>query len=326
MNNTARKISTEKPSIDSQEFLEDVISGLKSEPKTLPCRYFYDDKGSQLFEEICTTSEYYVTRTEIALLHDKAEEISSLLGKKTTIIEPGAGAMIKVLPLLKALNQPHSYIPTDISGDFLLSAAEKLEKEFTSITIRPEIFNFYETDNLTQLISPQFSGRYLIFFPGSTIGNFDPKDAEKFLSSVAKHLRPQDAMLVGVDLVKDSSILEAAYNDKQGVTSAFNKNLLTRINKELLGSIDLNTFHHQSHFNAEKNRIEMHLISAIDQTISIDDKKIEFSKDETIHTENSYKYSVNNFKQLAEDAGFESKQCWTDQDNFFSLHYLEIPA
>jgi len=315
------------------EFKSDVIQGLRSTPKYLHCKYFYDERGSELFESICETPEYYLTRTEMALLAEKSDEISSLIGKQANIIEPGAGSMKKTVELLKTLDEPQRYIPTDISKNFLFASVKPLEKFFPDLKIEPMSFNFNQVERFNEIINassdnnPSLNGhgKNIVFFPGSTIGNFHPEEAKEFLNNISESLRPNDAMLIGVDLVKDVAILEAAYNDKQGITSAFNKNLLERINEELSANINVELFTHKSLFNPKKKRIEMYLISDIDQAISIAGQDIYFKEGESIHTENSYKYHIEDFCQLAREAGFEPEKCWTDNDKLFSLHYLQVP-
>jgi dimethylhistidine N-methyltransferase len=317
----------------NDEFQSDVLKGLNSTPKYLHCKHFYDERGSQLFESICETPEYYVTRTEISVLEEFSDEISDLIGKQSTIIEPGAGSMKKTTILLAALDDPKRYIPTDISKEFLFTSIKPLSKTFPGLSIDPMELNFNHAQRFKEIIravspvntSLNSYGKNIVFFPGSTIGNFQPIDAKEFLLNISTSLRSNDAMLIGVDLVKNIEILEAAYNDKQGITAAFNKNLLERIKNELSVDIKINQFSHKSLFNNDENRIEMHLMSDIDQTISIDGQCINFRKGESIHTENSYKYHIEDFSKLAREAGFSPVKCWTDKDNLFSLHYLQVP-
>ncbi|WP_444995267.1 L-histidine N(alpha)-methyltransferase [Aliikangiella sp. IMCC44359] len=300
-------------------FIDDVIEGLSKKPKTLPCKYFYDETGSKLFEDICDVQEYYITRTEIKLLEKIKFELSDMIGKKAVIIEPGAGAGRKIQNLLETLDSPSTYVPIDISADFLFYSAEKIKHKFPDVNIMPIQGDFTES---IRWQGNQEQRNRVVFFPGSTIGNFTPQQAESFLKNQVKLVGSQGALLIGVDLVKSNERLEAAYNDKQGVTAQFNKNLLTRINTELGGNFDLQQFSHHAFFNEEKSRIEMHLKSDKQQSIKINQQIFKFEEGENIHTENSYKYSINSFIQLAKKAGLKSQKYWVDESNLFSIHFL----
>jgi len=300
-------------------FIDDVIEGLSQENKTLPCKYFYDETGSNLFEAICDLDEYYITRTELKLLDDIKDELADLIGPKAVIIEPGAGAGIKIQTLLAALDSPTTYVPIDISADFLFYSAKKITAKFPEVDIRPIQGDFTETYEWTG--NKDFTNR-VVFFPGSTIGNFTPKQAETFLRNQRQFIGRQGAMVIGVDLVKPVARLESAYNDKQGVTAEFNKNLLVRINNELGGNFDLNQFEHAAVFNEQESRIEMHLVSQKKQTVRINQQSFQFDKHENIHTENSYKYSLESFQALARRAGFACRQSWLDKDELIGVHYL----
>lgn len=312
----------------NQEFLTEVICGLSKPQKTLPCKYFYDEKGSQLFEAICDTPEYYVTRTECAIYERYAEEMSALMGTKVLLLEPGAGSIKKVGLLLDKLNAPAGFVPMDISEEILQDSSKVLSQKFPDITVSPIVIDFLNKKQIYSLFSklsvkPSVNKR-VIFFPGSTIGNFDPDDAVSFLKQFSDNLQSGDGLLIGVDLVKDTAVLEAAYDDASGVTAAFNTNLLHRIDRELNTNIDSDAFNHRAVFNREKSRIEMHLVSDEQQSLYINDNQFSFESGETIHTENSYKYTIESFAQLASRAGFSLEKVWTDDDNFFSVNYFSV--
>ncbi|MGX5173023.1 L-histidine N(alpha)-methyltransferase [Aliikangiella sp. IMCC44653] len=306
---------------NQQQFTQDVIEGLSRPQKTLPCKYFYDAEGSNLFEEICELDEYYVTRAELALLEQIESELVELIGKNAIIIEPGAGAGIKIKKLLHALNQPQTYVPIDISADFLFESAEKVKSEFPKINVLPLQGDF--TQALEWHGARQQTNR-LVFFPGSTIGNFTPDKAVEFLKNQAKLAGEQGKLLIGFDLVKPIEKLVAAYNDKKGITEQFNKNLLVRINNELDGDFDIDSFEHDARFNPHKSRIEMHLVSKVNQFSQIDEHQFEFKAGETIHTENSYKYTHESFLTLAEAAGLKPVKHWTDSKQRVALHFLAV--
>ncbi|MEO0442260.1 MAG: L-histidine N(alpha)-methyltransferase [Pseudomonadota bacterium] len=311
-----------------QDFLDDVIGGLSKSQKTLPCKYFYDEKGSQLFEQICETPEYYVTRTERQLYRHYAAEMAEYIGDKALIIEPGAGSVKKIALLLAALDNPAGFIPMDISPEMLQHSSEALSQQFPQLDINPVVADFLDQAAVGSLLAtlpaaPMVNKR-VIFFPGSTIGNFSPDDAQAFLNSFASQLKPGDGLLIGVDLIKDIDILENAYNDAEGVTANFNLNLLQRINSELKANFLLENFDHKALFNQEKHRIEMHLISEVKQKVELADQVIHFDQHETIHTENSYKYSINTFSVLADKAGFKHENSWQDPKGLFGVHYFSV--
>jgi dimethylhistidine N-methyltransferase len=306
---------------EQQVFFDDVMIGLQQTPKTLPCKYFYDDKGSQLFEAICELDEYYVTRTELALLNQIKEELSSLIGPESSIIEPGAGAGIKIQTLLKALDAPNNYVPMDISSDFLFYSAQIIQKRFPDIEVFPIQGDFTQP---VEWVGTKQSGKSIVFFPGSTIGNFEPDQAIDFLKNMAALIGDNGALIVGVDLMKDANILEAAYDDKQGITAQFNKNLLTRINLQLNGKFNLDKFTHKALVNFEKQRVEMHLVSQVEQQVSINGQTIHFQCGESVHTENSHKYTEQSFVEIAKKAGLQRKKTWVDENGLFSIHYLTL--
>jgi L-histidine Nalpha-methyltransferase len=306
---------------NQQQFTKDVIEGLSRPQKTLPCKYFYDEEGSNLFEEICELDEYYVTRAEMALLQQIELELAELIGKDAIIIEPGAGAGIKIKKLLHALDQPQTYVPIDISADFLFESADKIKQEFPHINVLPLQGDF--TQALEWHGARQQTNR-LVFFPGSTIGNFTPENAVTFLKNQAKLAGEKGKLLIGFDLVKPIEKLVAAYDDKKGVTEQFNKNLLVRINKELDGDFELDNFKHEARFNQNKSRIEMHLVSKVNQSSQIEEHQFEFKAGETIHTENSYKYTHASFLKLVDAAGLTPVKHWTDSKQRVALHFLTV--
>ena len=302
------------------DFYAEVISGLQREPKTIPPKFFYDEIGSKLFDAICELPEYYPTRTEMALLTRHADEIANLIGKECLLIEPGSGSSQKVRMLLEAL-QPAAYMPMDISRNYLLQAAQQLAADYPWLEVHATCIDF--TTELTLHFCPPHAHR-VAFFPGSSIGNFEPVDAIGFLHNIANMVGVGGGLLIGVDLKKEESILNAAYNDAQGITAEFNLNLLSRINHELGGDFDIEAFQHEAFYNSEAGRIEMHLTSCLPQTVTVGDESISITEQESIHTENSYKYSVEEFSSLAGLAGFDLINVWKDEDNLFSLHYYQI--
>ncbi len=293
---------------------QDVIAGLSLPQKTLPPKYFYDDAGSRLFERICRLPEYYPTRAELALTRRHIGSIARFAGRGCELIEYGSGESLKTRLLIRAL-RPAAYLPVDISEAALRGAAARLAREFPWLDIVPVNGDFSRPIELPRARAPR-----LVYFPGSTIGNLTPEEAHAFLAMT----RGQAArMLVGVDLRKDANVLHAAYNDSRRVTAAFNLNLLARINRELGADFDLKRFAHYAFYNAAAGRIEMHLISLARQTVRIGRHRFNFDAGESIHTENSYKYSVEGFRALAARAGYEAKKLWTDAKGRFALHGLQ---
>ena len=294
-------------------FLADVISGLSLPQKALPPKYFYDDAGSRLFERICRLPEYYLTRAELALTRAHIASIARFAGKGCELVEYGSGESLKTRLLIRAL-RPSAYLPVDISEAALRGAVGRLAREFPWLRIVPVNGDFSRPIEL-----PASRSRRIVYFPGSTIGNLTPEEAHAFLSMT----RGQAArMLVGVDLRKDANVLHAAYNDSRRVTAAFNLNLLARINRELGAGFDLRRFSHYAFYNAALGRIEMHLVSLRRQTVRIGKHRFAFDAGESIHTENSYKYSAEGFRALAARAGFAAKKLWMDRKGLFTLHGL----
>jgi len=301
------------------EFAEAVLAGLTRKPRSIPSRFFYDACGSELFEEITRLEEYYLTRTETALLEAYGREIAELVGPGRVLVEFGSGSSRKTSLLLSALMPVPAYIPIDISADFLTEAAEWLSDRHDGLTIVPLLADF----NTTRTLPPITSGKPILgFFSGSTIGNLTHDEAHAFLANAASLLGKDSAFLIGVDLKKPVSILEPAYDDAQGITAAFNLNLLARINRELEGTFDLANFAHDAVWNARAGRMEMYLVSLVKQTVCVLGREFSLAKDERIHTENSHKYSVSEFQVLAARSGWRPVKAWTDADDLFSLHLL----
>ncbi len=300
---------------------EEVIDGLTQRPKRLSPRLFYDARGSELFDAICELPEYYVTRTECAILRQYAAEIAGLVGKGCVLIEPGSGSSRKVRLLLPAL-RPAAYVPIDICAEHLFKAADELRADFRWLEVRPACADFNALP-----ASGEFGGggRRVVFFPGSTIGNLEPDRASRLLRRLAGLAGGGGGLLVGVDCKKSLGMLHAAYNDAQGITAAFNLNMLTRLNRELAADFDVSRFRHHAFYNQKFGRVEMHLVSAGEQQVEIGGTRIAFAPEESIHTENSYKYTVGEFKLLGRSAGLVPLRVWQDPDRLFSLHYFHVP-
>ncbi|MBT5331874.1 MAG: L-histidine N(alpha)-methyltransferase [Porticoccaceae bacterium] len=324
MSNLAENIA-ETDSRSREEFLADVLAGLSTRPKTLPCKYFYDERGSILFEQICELEEYYITRTELALLSDIGAEVAELVGEGVTIIEPGSGAGVKVQILLDALLHPRKFIPLEISLDALEASTKELKQKFPQLRVIPHQGDFTDQKDLKKLpLLKEKSERRLVFFPGSTIGNFTRKEAVEVLNNLRILAGENGLVLVGVDLLKDRNRLLDAYDDHLGITADFNKNLLVRINRELDANFDFERgFDHRAVFNEQASRIEMHLVSASDQSVEIGDQKVEFDEGESIHTENSHKYSEQMVVQMVTEANLQVVRDWTDEGGDFALFLLE---
>ncbi|MFC6792639.1 L-histidine N(alpha)-methyltransferase [Methylobacterium komagatae] len=300
-------------------FLADVRAGLSKPNKTLSPKYFYDAAGSELFEQITALPEYYPTRTEIGILDERGPEIANVLPKQAALVEFGSGSTAKLRRLLRHLPDLAAYVPVDVSGEFLADQAKTLRQDFPDLAVEAVIADFTKPFSLPETtgMAPRAG-----FFPGSTVGNFEPAEAEALLDSFGEILGPDALLILGVDLVKDKDRLEAAYDDAAGVTAAFNMNLLKRINHELGGDFDLDAFEHRAVFNTQASRIEMHLVSRKDQTVRIGGDSFAFRQGETIHTENSYKYTLETFCALAARAGWQTVTVWTDADALFSVHVL----
>jgi L-histidine N-alpha-methyltransferase len=303
------------------EFAADVVAGLTATPKRLSPKYFYDSTGSALFERITELPEYYPTRREIGILNEHAGDIAGLIPPGAALIEFGSGSSTKTRILLSAAKTLAAYVPVDISAQFLHQQMAGLRREYPKVAMLPVAADFTKPFDLPD--AAQTMPR-VGFFPGSTIGNFEPHEAAAFLRHAGRILGPGAAFIVGVDLVKDTQVLKKAYNDSQGVTAKFNLNLLTRINRELDAKFNPACFEHHAFFNRDRSRIEMHLASLKRQRIKVCGECIEFRAGETIHTENSYKYSIDSFRALARGAGWTPAAVWTDADNYFSVHVLSL--
>jgi dimethylhistidine N-methyltransferase len=299
-------------------FGRDVIENLSQAPKRLSPKYFYDATGSELFEQITLLPEYYPTRTELTILRDRGRAISAIIPRGAALIEFGAGASTKMRLLLDqcALD---AYVPVDISGDFLKAQADALRVDYPNLNVYPVAADFTAPFDLPEAIRamPKVG-----FFPGSTLGNFEPHEARAFLRSARNILGNDARMVIGVDLEKDERVLYDAYNDSAGVTARFNLNVLHRINRELGGDFDVGAFVHRAIYNRDRHRIEMHLISKKALTAEVLGKKFSFRPGESIHTENSYKYSIDRFMTLARSAGWRPLESWTDAAGMFSVHAL----
>jgi L-histidine Nalpha-methyltransferase len=310
-----RFVGGEVPAVN---FRKDVLEGLARPQKALPPKYFYDAAGSKLFERICRLREYYPTRIELGITRQRLKEIARFAGKRCALLEYGSGESLKTRLLLAAL-QPSVYMPVDISADALRAAVKRLGREFPKLGIVAITADFSHP-----LSIPAYRGtaRRVVYFPGSTIGNLRRDEAEAFLRMTRGQVGPNGAMLVGVDLKKDPNVLHAAYNDAKGVTAAFNLNLLSRINRELGGDFDLKRFAHYAFYNPMAGRIEMHLVAREANSVNIGNYRFNFYRGESIHTENSYKYSVPEFEALAKNAGFRLAKFWTDRRRWFGVFGL----
>jgi len=303
----------ERP-LELEDFRDDVVAGLSAPRKSLPPKYFYDAAGSRLFARICRLPEYYLTRAELALTRRHLPAIARFARRGVQLIEYGTGEGMKSRLLIRAL-RPAAYVPIDISQDALDAAARRLAREFPRLELRPVLGDFSRPLQVPLLKAPR-----VVYFPGSTIGNLTPEEAHAFLT-MSRGMASR--MLVGVDLKKDPALLHAAYNDSRGVTAAFNLNVLARINRELGADFDVRRWRHYAFYNPALGRIEMHLVAVKDQQVRLGEHRWRFSAGETIHTENSYKYSRGGFEELAMKAGFRTNKVWTDRRGLFALYGLK---
>jgi dimethylhistidine N-methyltransferase len=301
------------------DFARDVIAGLTSRPKWLLPKYFYDAAGARLFDDITLLPEYYPTRAELAILREHATDIARRIPPGAALIEFGSGSSNKARTLLAAAPAIAAYVPVDISPEMLAQEADKVRQQFPQLKVLPVEADFTKPFDLPEAVAgmPRTG-----FFPGSTIGNFEPHEASAFLRHARQILGRGAVLIIGVDLVKDQAVLNAAYNDLAGVTAKFNLNLLTRINRELGANIDLSAFCHRAFYNSERNRIEMHLASKTRQKVRVAGRMIDFRAGETIHTENSYKYTLESFGALARGSGWSPTAVWTDDNRYFSVQAL----
>jgi dimethylhistidine N-methyltransferase len=304
---------------EEDDFATAVLDGLSRPRKTLPCRFFYDARGSELFEEITRLAEYYPTRTETAILEANAAEMAEGVPDGGVLVEFGSGSSLKTEILLRQLPQLGAYVCIDVSESALAAARRRLAARFPALDVRPVIGNFSRIATVpADLAERPRTG----FFPGSTIGNLTPGEAAELLQVFRTCLAPGGRLIVGVDLKKDARQLVLAYNDARGVTAAFNLHLLARINRELGGTFDLAAFEHEAVYNPREGRIEMHLRSMRRQVVGVLGRPFYFGAGERIHTESSYKYAIEQFRDVAREAGWHPRRVWTDSGNLFSVHEL----
>ncbi len=304
-----------------ERFRNEVLRGLQKPQKELPSKYFYDEKGSHLFELICALDEYYIPRTEAAIMTDCIDEVAELIGPCAFLLEYGSGSCKKVRLLLDNLPKPTAYAPIDISGQQLTQVSQELSSDYPHLEVLPVCADY--TSNFELPVPGGYCHRTVVYFPGSTISNFDPEPAVWFLEHIAEVCGEGGGLLIGVDLKKDPAILHRAYNDSKGVTAAFNLNLLERINRELDADFALDCFEHYAFYNPGEGRVEMHLVSSIDQEVRVGETRVIFGQGESIWTESSYKFSLDDFERMAAWAGFRVKRVWTDRQSWFSVQYLE---
>jgi dimethylhistidine N-methyltransferase len=312
--------------LEDDHFREDLLEGLLHEPKWAPCKYLYDCAGSQIFDRICEVKDYYPTRTERRIFDAHLADMARAIGPRAMVVEPGAGNGDKGILLLEALEDPAAYVPLEISKRHMMEASEHINSVFPDVEVLPVCADF--TGEYTLPTPRHACERTVIYFPGSTIGNFDPAERAALLRSFAEHVRNEGpgagGLLVGFDLVKDPAVIERAYDDSEGVTRAFNLNLLERANRELGADFDVDAFEHRAVWNDGRKRLEMHLESQAEQTVTIGTRRIDFAKGETIHTENSHKFTIDGFATLAAEAGLTLKQSWTDEKGWFAVAWFEV--
>ena len=318
-----RVVRSSATQLPSDGFGHDMMAALSAPVRALSPKYFYDARGSELFDAICELPEYYPTRTEIGILRHNAAEIAERIGAHAEIVEFGAGSLRKVRILIDALQKPQRFLPIDISGEHLNGAVRALQQDYPGLQVLPVIADYTQTLTLPAPMAD--AGMRVGFFPGSTIGNFTREEAVRFLRMAARVLRG-GALILGADLIKDPGVLHAAYNDAQGVTAAFNLNLLARANRELGARFVLDQFAHSAFYNAPRQRIEMHLVSKRRQMVTLGGERFEFEEGETLHTENSHKFTIDSLRAVAVKAGFRPGPVWTDADRLFSVHWLDAPA
>ena len=313
--------------LDSRSVLAEsraeVLEGLTAPQKQISPKYFYDEIGSRLFDDICNLPEYYPTRTEQAIMDANLPEMAELVGPKAAVIEFGAGSNAKARQLLRQLERPVAYVPVEISGEYLAGQAAELTTEFPELSVKPVVADFTRPFDLPE--HRENPERNLVFFPGSTIGNFTRRDARGLLEVMRSEAKPGGALLIGVDLIKDTDVVLAAYNDSQGVTAAFNLNALRHLNERLGTDFDLDGFEHEAIYDPRHERIEMRLVSLRPQTVDLDSETISFGEGEHIVTEYSHKYSVDTFRSLAREAGWSCEGLWVDDEQLFSVHFLTVP-
>ena len=303
------------------EFRRDVVQGLKSEKKRIPCKYFYDKRGSELFDSICELDEYYLTRTELKIMQDHASAMAKYIGKNALLVELGSGSSIKTRILLDEVIDPVAYCPVDISQDHLLQTAAALSSDYPDLAVLPVVADFVQRFELPQSLNAD--AKVAAYFPGSTIGNFEPEAAKRMLRRIVELCQPKGGLLIGIDLQKDTDVIEAAYNDEAGVTDQFNLNLLERINRELRADFVVDQFRHRAFYDHDENRVDISLVSEVEQTVTIGEESITLEEGESIHTEYSHKYTIDSFAVLAESVGLSLAASWTDEQEYFAVLYLE---
>ncbi len=314
---------TAQQDIPQDEELEELLDGLRQPEKMISPKYFYDERGSQLFEEITRLPEYYPTETELGIMRDNVGEIAQLVGKQASLIEFGSGSSLKTRVLLENLDELAAYVPVDISQDHLLESAQQIRQEFPDLDVLPVVADFTQP---FQLPSPKIMPvRNIVYFPGSTIGNFTHDAAHELLTVMHEEAGADGALLIGVDLQKDPAIIERAYNDGAGVTAEFNRNILRHLNREFGADFDLDAYAHSAEYNEEEGRVEIRLVSEQDQQFTLGGESFSIDKDEAILTEYSHKYTLNGFAAMAGEAGFTVERVWMDAKRLFSVQYLVRP-
>lgn len=318
LNGKPRIVEIPQPVSDERA---EILVGLRGRPKRIAPKFFYDERGSQLFDAICEQPEYYPTRTELGIMQENLPEMAALIGPSVSLIEYGSGSSLKTRLLLDHLQTPAAYVPVDISREHLANAAERLAEEFPGVEVLPVCTDFTQPFEIPETKRPV--RRHVVYFPGSTIGNFARREALRLMQVMRDEAGDDGGLLIGVDLVKPREILEPAYNDAAGVTADFNLNLLRRLNREHDADFDLDRFRHQAVYDEKNDRIEMRLIALEPQTVKINGEQVEFRAGEYIVTEHSHKFRVDQFTELAGEAGFVAREVWTDDEELFSVHYLE---
>lgn len=318
----ATRVATCSPAGDGATFLADVVWGLSQPHKQIPCKWLYDRRGSLLFDRICELDAYYPTRTETAITEAHADEIATLVGPGARLVELGSGSSVKTRILLDRVPELASYVPIDISRDHLGASARRLSREYPGLTIAPVVGDFVRP--LTLPASTRGARRTVVYFPGSTIGNFDPEDASRLLKGVAEHCAPEGGLLVAVDLAKDADVVARAYDDPEGVTAEFNRNLLVRMRFELGAEVDLDAFRHRAPYDPGAGFVEMQLVSERAQTIRVAGRTFALAGGEIVTTERSYKYSPDTFDAVARRAGLSIERTFTDERAWFALHWLAV--
>jgi dimethylhistidine N-methyltransferase len=307
----------------AQSILKEVLAGLSKSQKSIPPKLLYDKRGSEIFEKICQLKEYYPTRAETEILRGYSREIVEYIGPQAILIEPGSGAGDKVRYLLNHLKDLKAYVPIEISKEILLRMMGELGQEYPSINVIPVCADFMEIDELPFSMDESEDCRKVVFFPGSTIGNLTPAEAVHFLKRFGRIIGHNGGVLIGVDLKKDPKFFKAAYDDPHGVTAEFNLNLLERLNRETAAQFNVKNFSHDAYYNEKLGRVEMHLVSRVSQQVKVNQTVFRFRQGETIHTENSYKYTVEEFCELAAKARLNIKKTWKDESNLFCVYYFE---